>query len=603
LQSKPSVSTLCLSPGSMADYSEFLERLRSEVDIVSLISEYVHLRRSGKNFVGLCPFHQEKTPSFTVSPERKMFYCFGCHAGGDAITFLMKIENLTFSEAVETLARRMGLKVPERAGGDQERKEKYYKVNELACSFFENCLNSPEGKEARDYLARREIKEETWRAFRLGYAPESGPFLKFMLKQGIDQSLLLQSGLIRDRSGNELFRKRLIFPIMDIRNRVIAFGGRALDDSQPKYLNTGQTPIFEKGHHLYALNVAKRQITELGSAIVVEGYMDAISCHQSGFYNVVASMGTALTREQVGLLARFCKRVILAYDSDLAGVMATLRSLELFGQREMEVRVANLGDFKDPDELLRQKKQEGFSRAISGSIPAWDFAYEKIRQKYDWKVSQEKREAVFELLSLISSIDSPLDQEKYIKRLALDSGFGEDILFSQLKKLKNSPSRTVSDKSPTVLEELESIKVKPPAAEVTFLKLLFEKPELIVSVEEELDPDDFSHPYLKKIFQELLLLFKSGQNNIYNLTFDDPEVTALLARILLEPSPQIGKPEKELKECLLKIKKERLIKEYKRLSEEIGVLERSGNRELYRKKLEELQLTVNKIRSLTVKER
>ena len=318
----------------MADYSEFLERLRNEVDIVSLISEYVHLRRSGRNFIGLCPFHQEKTPSFTVSPERKMFYCFGCHAGGDAITFLMKIENLTFPEAVESLARRMGLKVPQRTGEDQKRKDKYYEVNDLACSFFENCLNGLEGKEVREYLLRRGIEEETWRVFRLGYAPGSGSFLKFMLKQGIDQLLLLQSGLIRDKSGTELFRNRLIFPIMDIRNRVIAFGARALDDSQPKYLNTGQTPIFEKGHHLYALNMAKRQVVELGSAIVVEGYMDAISCHQFGFHNTVASMGTALTKEQVGLLARFCKRVILAYDADLAGIMATLRSMELFGQMD-----------------------------------------------------------------------------------------------------------------------------------------------------------------------------------------------------------------------------------------------------------------------------
>ncbi|MGB9833688.1 MAG: DNA primase [bacterium] len=586
----------------MVDYSDFLDRLRSEVDIISLVSDYVHLRRSGKNYIGLCPFHQEKTPSFTVSPERRMFYCFGCHAGGDAITFLMKIENLTFPEAVEALARRLGLKVPQKTGSDQERKDKYYRVNELACSFFENCLNGPEGMKVRDYLIQRGIKEETWRIFRLGYAPESGPFLQFMQKQGIDPSLLLQVGLIRDKvGGKELFRNRLMFPIMDLRGRVIAFGGRALDDSQPKYLNTGQTPIFEKGRHLYALHLAKRPITEVGNAIVVEGYLDAIACHQFGFHNAVASLGTALTREQVGLLARFSKKVILAYDADLAGVMATLRSLELFGQMEMEVRVANLGGFKDPDELLHQKKAEGFSRAILSSVPALDFAYEKIRQKYDWKVSQEKKEAVLELLSLISSIDSPLDQEKYIKRLALDSGFGEDTLFSQLRKLKKSSGKAVSDRSPTGLDELEGIKAKPPAAEVTFLKIIFKNPELIALVEQELDPEDFSHPYLKKIFQESLFRFKNGQIDIYNITFDEPEASAFLARLLLESLPETEEPGKELKKCLLKIKKERLTREYKRLSEEISILERSGDLELYRKKLEELQLIVNKIRSLTVK--
>lgn len=585
----------------MPDYSEFLERLRAEVDIVSLISEYVNLRRSGKNFVGLCPFHQEKTPSFTVSPERRMFYCFGCHAGGDAISFMMKMEKLTFPEAVDVLARKLGLKVPQVSEEAKERKDILFKVNELACSFYERCLHGPEGTKAKEYLLKRGVREETQKLFRLGYAPESGAFFEFMKEKGISPDILLKGGLISERGGKELFRNRLIFPIMDLRGKVIAFGGRALDDSQPKYLNTGQTSLFEKGRHLFAIHLAKKQISEIGNAIVVEGYMDAIACHQAGFQNVVASLGTALTRDQVALLSRFTKKVILAYDADLAGVMATLRSFELFGQMDMEVRVANLEGFKDPDDLLKSQKSGGFSKTISSSIPAFDFAYEKIRQRYDWKIPQEKKEGVLEILNLISTLDSPLDQEKYIKRLALDSGYGEDTLFLQLKKKGISPVSKSSKDKPPGLEEMEKIKPKLPPAEEACLKIIFEQPQMMAIAEKELQPDDFSHPQLKIFFQKSLERFKNGNVDVYNITFEAPEDVSLLARLLMDSRPRAEEPEKELKKCILKMKRDRLIREQQRLSQEISTLERSGDTELYRKKLEELQILVNKIKSLTVK--
>ncbi|MCR4427902.1 MAG: DNA primase [Caldiserica bacterium] len=585
----------------MADYSEFLERLRAEVDIVSLVSDYVNLRRSGKNFVGLCPFHQEKTPSFTVSPERRMFYCFGCHAGGDAISFLMKIEKLTFPEAVEALARKLGIKVPQVSEEAKEQKDLLFKVNELACSFFEKCLHGPSGIKAKEYLLKRGVKEETQRVFRLGYAPESGELSEFLKNKGINLELLFKAGLVTEKGGKELFRNRLIFPIMDLRGRVIAFGGRALDDSLPKYLNSGQTPLFEKGRHLYAIHLAKKSVSEIGNAIVVEGYIDAISCHQEGFQNVVASLGTALTRDQVALLSRFAKKVILAYDADIAGVMATIRSFELFGQMDMEVRVASLEGFKDPDELLKNRKSAGLSRAISSSIPALDFAYEKIRQRYDWKVPQERKEGVLEILNLISTIDSPLDQEKYIKRLALDSGYGEDTLFLQLRKKEKPTTQKQARERPLGFEEMERIKAKLPAAEEACLKLLFEEPQLMALAERELNPEDFSHPQLKIFFQKALERFKKGEEDLYNINFETPEDVSLLARLLMESHPGSEDPEKELKQCILKIKRDRLTRDQKRLSQEISALERSGDTELYRKKLEELQILVNKIRSLTVK--
>jgi DNA primase len=586
----------------MPSYSDFLEKLKNETDIYSLISRYVPLRPSGKNYVGLCPFHQEKTPSFTVSPERNMFYCFGCHAGGDAIAFLMRIENLTFPEAVEILASKLGLTVPQKGKGDSQRKEDYWKVNDLACSFYEKCLNGPEGNAIREYLSKRGIKEETWRIFRMGYAPQRGALLPFMKEQGVDLTLLLKVGLVRDvKEGQELFHNRLMFPIMDLQGRVIAFGGRALDETPPKYLNSGQTPVFEKGQNLYALHLAKRHITDRGNAIVVEGYMDAISAHQNGFRNTVASLGTSLTREQVKLLSRFTRRVVLAYDADLAGIMATLRSLELFGLLEMEVRVANLAGFKDPDELLQHKGAEWFSRALSSSASALDFAYERIRQKYDWSVSEEKKKAVYELLSLISSLESFLDQEKFIKRLALESGYGEDTLFAQLHKMTKKTGKGILDKQPTRIEEVESIRARPPAAEMTLLQIILKDPVLLQDVENQIDPEDFTHPHLKKILQEALSRWKKGQADIYNITFDDPEISALLSRLLLNPLPEAGQPSEELNRCLLRLKKERLTSDYRRVSEEIKQLEQEGSQELYRKKLEELQFLANKMKSLNVK--
>jgi len=579
--------------------SNFLEKIREETDIISIVSQYVPLRRSGKNYVGLCPFHQEKTPSFTVSPERNMFYCFGCHAGGDVITFLMKIENISFAEAVELLAKKMGLSVPLKSGSASEaKKETFWRLNETACSYFERMLYEKEGIKAREYLKGRGLKEEIWHEFRLGYAPSSEGLLVHLLNANFQEEAILTAGLISETK-HELFRHRLTFPIADVRGKVIAFGGRALDESLPKYLNTPDSPIFSKGNCLYGLNLAKKAISERGTAIIVEGYMDVLSCHQFGFQNAVASLGTSLTINQVRLLSRFAKKIILSYDTDVAGVMATMRSLELFKSAQMEVRVVDLRGFKDPDELLQKKGGEFFSLLLQASIPATEFVYEKIFSQFDWKIEEERRRAVMELLSFISSLDSFLDQEKFIKRLSLDSGIAEDTLFAQLKKLSKSSPKQTRVKGSVTLDETEGLKSRPPVVEFTLLQLLLHEPEIILELEKDLDAEDFSNPALKKIFLGILEKWQKGEPNLYNLPLEDEEEINLLSRLALTPLAT-EEPLAEARQCLLRLKKNRFFREYKVLEAELKKLEGEKKSEEYRKKLQEMQKIANKIQSLNV---
>lgn len=574
----------------MTDYSQFINKLRDQADIVEVVSPYVSLRKTGKNLVGLCPFHSEKTPSFTVSPEKNMFYCFGCQAGGDALTFLMKIENLPFTETVELLAQKLGLSIPAKYQGEKEgdRKELYWKLYELACSFFEKNLQSAEGKAARDYLAHRGIKEETWRSFRLGYAPRGNKLTDFLKEKKVGLSLLLRAGLATEKEGgSDLFRHRLIFPIMDLRGRVVAFGGRSLDESTPKYLNSGQTPVFEKGKLLYALHIAKKVIPERRAAIVVEGYMDVLSAHQFGFNNTVAPLGTALSQEQVRLLSRFTKKVVLAYDADLAGVRATLRSFELFRPSGMEVRVASLGEHKDPDSLLQSGGAEAFTRSLTRSISAFDFAYRKIAQTYNWEIAEEKRKAVLEILNLVSSLSNILEQEEYIKRLAVDADLREDLLFQEMKRLKGGEAKG-SSRAAVSLEEAEMVLNKPPGAEERLLHLLLHYPFLLSELREEIDPSDFRDPTLRQILNEMMQCLAQGTWGNHRYSSFKPESMSIISRLLMNELA-IENPKEEARYCLSRIKKERISRDIRRLKEEIPLLEKSGGNQALTEKLRELQ--------------
>ncbi len=595
---------------------DFLQKLKAQVDIVEVVSGYVPLRRTGKNYVGLCPFHQEKTPSFTVSPENNIFYCFGCQAGGDALTFLMKVESITFPESVALLAEKLGLPLPERLGGGEhkERKEFFWTLYEEATAFYERMLEAPEGKTAREYLTRRGVDTPTWRRFRLGFAPE-GNRLVTQLSAQAPLPQLVQLGLASERGGgSDLFRGRLIFPIMDLRGRPIAFGGRALDEqSQPKYLNSGATPLFEKGRSLYALHLARRAATERRALVVVEGYMDAISAHQHGFTNTIASLGTSLTADQAHLLSRFTQRVYLAYDIDAAGINATLRALDLLRPQGIEVRVASMAGYKDPDSLLRAQGAEAFSRALVDYLPGEEFIYHQISQRYNWQVEEEKARAIREILAqLVTRLPSALEKEKFLKRLALESGWGEEVLVNELNRLGAPLSTRGGRRRGSVsLEDLRRAERTLPVLEVRLLHLILKEPTLLAesgldrapqhdslqqdeslqqdalpSELDELALEDFQNPTCQRLLAACQEAFQEGRWPPA-FTPEDP-AAPLAARLLIEPL-NVADIHQEARLCLERLSLEKISRQLHRLKEEISALEKSGPSEPLRLKLQQYQ--------------
>lgn len=365
----------------------FLEQLRANTDIESVISPYVNLRRRGKNLVGLCPFHNEKTPSFTVYPENGSFYCFGCGVGGDVITFVRRMENLDYMEAVKQLADRVGMALPEDGYDDTLAKKRtaVLAANRAAAKFFHSQLFTDRGRHALNYFLDRGLTMKTIRHFGLGFAPDDWRALKNHLnEQGFDDILLESANLLRrsDKSGKvsyyDNFRNRVMFPIIDPRGNVIAFGGRVLDDSKPKYINTSDTLVYKKSNGVFALNFAKNGND--GKLIIAEGYMDVIALHQAGFTNAVACLGTALTKEQANLLSRYADEIILSYDADEAGQKATARALGIFGTTGMEIKVLRLTGGKDPDEIIKKYGAQRFRDIINGAANDTEYRLLRARQ-------------------------------------------------------------------------------------------------------------------------------------------------------------------------------------------------------------------------------
>ena len=344
----------------MVRYSDdIIEEIISRNDIVDVISQYVTLKRSGRNFLGLCPFHKEKTPSFSVSPDKQIFHCFGCGVGGNVVHFVSKIENLNFKESLEMLADKAGMALPtsnvEVDSKKQQLKEKVYKINEEVANFYHETLYMPIAKPAQEYVKKRKLDNRTLKNFKIGYAPNGNNLYKFLKEKGFEEEEILASTLVKKYNNGyvDTFRNRLMFPIMDIKNRVIAFGGRVLDSSLPKYINSPDTVVYNKGRNLYGLNVAKNAKTD--NVIMVEGYMDCISLHQRGIPNAVASLGTALTEAQGRLLRKYFEKVVISYDSDGAGQAATLRGLEILKNIGCDVRILQMEGAKDPDEYVIKK--------------------------------------------------------------------------------------------------------------------------------------------------------------------------------------------------------------------------------------------------------
>lgn len=417
---------------------QFLDELLARTDLVDLVSESVRLTKKGNSYWGCCPFHSEKTPSFHVVPDRQIYKCFGCGKGGGAINFVMELENLPFRDAVAVLAKRAGMPMPESGGslGGRERRERLLTINKQAARAFHKWLYQPQGAHGLDYLRRRGLSQGTLTRFGLGFAPDSwDALIRELGEQGYEKRDLLDAGLaVSNKDGRiyDRFRNRVMFPIIDVRGDVIGFGGRVMDDSTPKYLNSPDTPVYNKSRNIFALNVAKK--SKAGRVILTEGYMDTIALHQAGFDSAVASLGTALTPEHAQLLSRYFPQAIIAYDGDGAGVSAAQRAIPLLEKAGLKVRVLRIQGAKDPDEFIKTYGREAFARLLDQSENQVDYRLDQLRQKFDLNDDAQKVAFLQEAARLLSTLPSPVEREIYGGHAAQTAGITPEAMAQEVKK-------------------------------------------------------------------------------------------------------------------------------------------------------------------------
>ena len=508
----------------MAIPDRFLDELIARIDIVDLVSESVRLTKKGRNYWGLCPFHSEKTPSFSVSADKQIYKCFGCGKGGGAINFVMELDNLPFRDAVALLAKRAGLEVPDSgsSAGAKERREKLLTINKQAARTFHRWLYAPEGADGLAYLQRRGLSRRTLTSFGLGFAPNRwDALIQELGQQGYDKRDLLDAGLaVSNQDGRiyDRFRNRVMFPIIDIRGEVIGFGGRVMDDSTPKYLNSPDTPVYNKSRNVFALNIAKK--SKAGRVILTEGYMDTISLHQAGFDSAVASLGTALTPEHAQLLSRYFPEAIIAYDGDGAGVSATQRAIPLLERAGMKVRVLRVTGAKDPDEFIKQFGRDAFLRLLDQSENQVDYRLEQIRKKYDLSDDSQKVGFLQEAAQLLSSLPSAVEREIYGRHAAETAGVSPEAVAQEVKKAfqrrlrKEQKQQERRDLTPAIQLQPKSRglryeNIRSARAEEGVLRLLLLDPSLHRELT-QLRPEEFSSPLLGKAYALLLRRAEEG---------------------------------------------------------------------------------------------
>jgi len=419
-----------------------IDEVKQRTDIAGIVSQYVALKKAGRNLTGLCPFHSERNPSFFVYPEQQSWHCFGCNTGGDVFSFIMKKENLDFGEALRLLAQRAGVVIPSRAVRDEEKEEKeqLYKINEAAARYFhDRLLNSPEAAKARKYIQSRGFTDQTAAEFQLGYSPNKWDDLKkYLQEQGYAEEEQVKAGLMVEGEGgrtHDRFRNKLMFPIWDIKGRVIGFGARVLDDSLPKYVNSPQTPAFDKSRNLYGINLATSSIRQQDMAVIVEGYVDVITAHQNGFNNVVASMGTSVTESQVSSLKRLTRNLVLALDADAAGEEAMLRGVSYENIIESEIKVVVMPQGKDPDDVIKENA-DSWRKLLSEAVPIVDYTIDIIASKLDLDTARDKSQAVKELLPILAAMSDKVRQAHYVQKLAHLVKVGERTIEAELGRLQ-----------------------------------------------------------------------------------------------------------------------------------------------------------------------
>lgn len=541
----------------------FLQELRLKTDVVDLISSYVSLKKRGNTYVGLCPFHNEKTPSFTVYENTQSFYCFGCGAGGDGVSFMRKIENLDYIDAVKVLAQRAGMQMPDDGYDDSLSKKRrtILEINRETARFYHNYMMSEQGKVGLQYFLNRGLSQKTIRHFGLGYAPNKwDELLKHLKSKGYNISDMLAAGVVRkgEKGYYDYFRNRVMTPIIDVRGNFIAFGGRVLDDSKPKYINTSDTLVYKKTNEVFGLNYAKDSGKD--SLILCEGYMDVIAMHQAGFTNAVAGCGTALTNEQVRLLSRYAKEIILVYDNDEAGQKALNKAISLFDQVDIKISIPTLSGGKDPDEIIKNLGRARFADMLENSSNEVEFAIMKLRRGFNLQTTQGKSQFASEAVKILANA-TPIEQDLYLSRLADELGIEKRALQAQLVEYstrmakgrkKREYNKIIDDdlrktRKESFEADTSTVSLK---AQARVIGLLMTYPDCY-SLCKDLNPDEFTAGFYKKAYETVTQRIRDNLSLeliVFNEVFTDDEMGKFTH--LVSVSQNSSNPKKEFTDCI-----------------------------------------------------
>ena len=587
-----------------------LNEIQDKCDIVEIISSYISLKPSGRNFKACCPFHHEKTPSFVVSPDKQIYHCFGCNSGGNIFSFLKEYEKIDFIDAVKMLAEKTGVKLPEyKSHDDQDASAAsvVYSVNDVAANYYSSFLVGdglkPSPTLPERYIAKRGLDASVIKKFRIGYADSSwNGLLDYLSARGIKQDTVLKAGLIaqgKENSYYDLFRNRIIFPIFDVRNRIIGFGARVMDETLPKYINSPETTVYKKGQHLYGLNFAKADIKEKNFAIITEGYLDVIMCHQYGVTNAIASLGTALTAEQIRLLKRYTHNIVILYDADQAGEAASLRGLDLFLEEEMNVKIATLEKGHDPDSFLRKFGKENFDAAIKKSKSLFTYKLDILKDRFNSTEPESKAETIKEMLSTINRVRNAIVKAEYIKLLAQELSVKEDAVWEELKKIK-TPHHSLRSGTGQVpyhndagqvgyVEHAAKKPIEISPAEKILARLMIEDINVIKIVRDELNPSDFRNKDIRNIAEALFSI--DGKDSMIDInrlinSIED-KVPQNIISFIVNEEVDIKDKKRNVSDCIMTIKKENRNMLLKDIQNRLRVAQQSGYEEEEKRLVEE----------------
>lgn len=554
---------------------ELLDEIKSKNDIIDIVSQYVVLKRSGRNYMGLCPFHKEKSPSFCVSPDKQIFHCFGCGVGGNVIHFIGKIENLNFIESLELLANRAGIELPKSGNAEDDRisrlKSRVYELNKCAAEFYHQNLYKPTAKPAQEYVKKRRLDNKTLKAFKIGYSGRFNELYTELYSKGFTEEEILASCLVNKNQNGKFidrFRNRLMFPIFDARDRVIAFGGRVLDDSKPKYINSPEDIVYSKGRHLFAYNLAKKDNPK--TIIIVEGYMDAVSLHQRGISNAVASLGTALTETQGRLLRRSCEKVVIGYDADGAGQAATLRGLEILQNLGCDIRILQIEGAKDPDEFVVKYGPERFQKYVDSAISLVEFKVKMLKRQLNLENVNDKIKFLNEVANILSKIENNMEREVYIDKISLEYKVSKEAIYAEVNKklYGNSQTEKKLERPVTTIREVKQdvaekeVDEKTKKTESLIIYLLINYPDksfvrLANIVKNNLIKLEKNKLIINKLYEE----HGKGNINIESIIdlFEDENIVNYLSGIM-SSNFEITDVDKCIDDVILTYKKEILLK-------------------------------------------